>query len=118
MNDASAEAQDYNALADDEFRALARRFVEEHYPPELRNPLRRLHWRDNRPWYMILAEHGWLAPGWPREHAGRGPSAPKHLILIEEFDRPGGRAGTDRAATRTGRLLIGYGPGRRRGSVL
>ena len=36
---------------------------------------KRLHWHENRPWYMKLAEQGWLAPGWPREHGGMGLSA-------------------------------------------
>ena len=83
MTDAAAAHADLNALSDDEFRAVVRCFVEEHYPPELRNPQRRLHWRDNRPWYMILAAHGGLAPGWPRAHGGLGLSAAKHLILIQ-----------------------------------
>ena len=74
MTDAASVAQDYNALTDDEFRAVSRRFAEQHYPPELRNPLRRLHWRENRPWYMILAQRGWLAPGW---RGTRNPCAPR-----------------------------------------
>ena len=35
-----AVIEDYNDLSDDEFRVVARRFVEQHYPAELRNPLR------------------------------------------------------------------------------
>ena len=104
-----AAGQDFNALTDDEFRVAVRRFVEQHYPPELRNPLRRLHWRDNRPWYMTLAEHGWLAPGWPREHGGMGLSAAKYLILIEEFERHGCARVSDMGVIMLGPLLIRYG---------
>jgi alkylation response protein AidB-like acyl-CoA dehydrogenase len=109
MTDAAGAAQDYNALTDDEFRAVSRRFVEQHYPPELRNPLRRLHWRENRPWYMILAERGWLAPAWPREYGGMGLSAAKYLILIEEFERHGCARVSDMGVIMLGPLLIRYG---------
>jgi hypothetical protein len=109
MTEAAPAHADLNALSDDEFRAVVRRFVEEHYPPELRNPQRRLHWRDNRPWYMILAEHGWLAPGWPREHGGLGLSAAKHLIFIEEFERHGCARVSDMGVIMLGPLLIRHG---------
>ena len=109
MTNSAGASEDFNALSDDEFRVVARRFVEQHYPAELRNPLRRLHWRDNRPWYMMLAEHGWLAPGWPREHGGMGLSASKYLILIEEFERHGCARVSDMGMVMLGPLLIRYG---------
>ena len=57
---------DYNALSDDDFRALVRDFLAERHPPELRNPVKRLHWAEAKPWYMELSRHGWLAPNWPK----------------------------------------------------
>ena len=38
MNDDAFRRDDYNALSDDDFRALARRFLVERHPPALRNP--------------------------------------------------------------------------------
>jgi len=49
-------------LDDTAFRAHVRAWVEANTPPELRFPRRRLHWRENRPWYMALSRRGWLAP--------------------------------------------------------
>ena len=97
MNDVGSP-QDFNALTDDEFRTVARRFVEEHYPPELRNPLRRLHWRENRPWYMILAR-AWLA------RAGLAARVRRHGPLRRQAAHPdrGVRAVRLRARERHGR---------------
>ena len=63
---------DLDALTDDAFRQRMRAFLAEHCPPELRNPVKRLHLAEARPWYDILSKQGWLAPGWPREHGGMG----------------------------------------------
>src|SRR5579875_3791048 len=78
-----------DALDDDAFRLEVRRWVEANYPPELRNPPKRLHWRESRVWYRKLAEQGWLAPGWPRALGGMGLSAARQMIMVEEFERHG-----------------------------
>jgi alkylation response protein AidB-like acyl-CoA dehydrogenase len=106
---ASAGNGDFNALEDEAFRQLVRRWVEANYPLELRNPRRRLHWRENRPWYMALSRQGWLAPGWPREYGGMGLSASKQLIMIEEFERHGCARVSDMGVIMLGPLLIRYG---------
>jgi hypothetical protein len=98
-----------DSLDDDSFRLVVRRFLEQHYPPELRNPPKRLHWHENRPWYMKLAEHGWLAPGWPREFGGMGLSPAKQIILIEEYERYGVARTNDMGMVMIGPLLIRYG---------
>ena len=54
--------EDLNALDDDMFRTVVRRWIGENYPPELRNPPKRLHWHENNVWYFKLAEQGWLCP--------------------------------------------------------
>ena len=46
--------EDLNALEDQEFRMVVRNWVEANYPPELRNPPKRLHWAENKVWYMKL----------------------------------------------------------------
>ena len=102
-------AEDLNALDDDAFRQIVRRFVAENYPPEIRNPPKRLHWRDNKVWYLKLAEKGWLAPGWPREYGGMGLSAAKQLIMIEEFERFGCARTNDHGVVMVGPLLIRNG---------
>ena len=52
-----------DALDDEHFRQVVRAFLHENYPDDLRNPPKRLHWAENKPWYMKLAEKGWLCPG-------------------------------------------------------
>ena len=102
-------SDDLDALSDDAFRARARAFVEAHCPAELRHPPKRLHLAQNRPWYMKLAESGWLAPGWPKEFGGMGLSPAKQVILIEEFERAGAPRLNDHGVTMVGPLLIRYG---------
>jgi len=98
-----------NQLDDDGFRAAVREWVQQNYPAELRNPAKRLHWRDNKAWYFRLAEHGWLAPGWPREYGGMGLSASKQLIMVDEYERHGVCRTNDHGIVMLGPLLIQYG---------
>jgi hypothetical protein len=100
---------DYNALDDEDFRALVRRFLEENHPPELRHPPKRLHWEEVEPWYMILSRAGWLAPAWPREHGGMGLTPSKQLIWMEEFESFGAARSPDHGIVLLGPLLIQYG---------
>jgi alkylation response protein AidB-like acyl-CoA dehydrogenase len=106
---AATEPEDLNVLDDESFRLVIRRWVEANYPPELRNPPKRLHWRDNQAWYFKLAAKGWLAPGWPREVGGMGLSAAKQLIMLEEFERHGCARMNDHGIVMVGPLLIQYG---------
>ena len=86
-----------------------RQWLEANYPPALRHPPKRLHWRDNKVWYMALARQGWLAPGWPRERGGMGLSAAKQLLMTEEFERHGVARTNDHGIVMLGPLLIRYG---------
>jgi alkylation response protein AidB-like acyl-CoA dehydrogenase len=101
--------QELDALPDDAFRGVIRGWVQAVYPPDLRNPPKRLHWRDNKPWYMTLSAKGWLAPGWPREWGGMGLSAAKQLLMMEEFERHGVARTNDHGIVMLGPLLIRYG---------
>ncbi len=101
--------EDLNTLDDAAFRQVVRDWVQANYPAELRHPPKRLHLRDNKPWYMALAAKGWLAPGWPREYGGMGLSAPKQLIMTEEFERHGAARLNDHGIVMLGPLLIRYG---------
>ena len=51
-----AEPEDYNSLDDDGFRMLVRNWIGANYPPELRNPTKRLHFSENKLWYYKLSE--------------------------------------------------------------
>jgi len=100
---------DFDTLDDQAFRALVRAFRRAHYPADLRNPPKRLHWDEIRCWYMILSAHGWRAPGWPRAHGGMGLSAAKQLIYMEEFEQFGAARMPDHGIMLLGPLLIRYG---------
>jgi alkylation response protein AidB-like acyl-CoA dehydrogenase len=109
VQQSNPEPEDLNQLDDASFRILLRRWIEENYPEEIRNPPKRLRFRDNKPWYMKLSEKGWLAPGWPREYGGMGLSASKQLIMLEEQERYGCARVNDSGITMLGPLLIRYG---------
>ena len=102
-------AEVLDQLDDEAFRLVVRRFLAENYPPALRNPPKRLHWRENKVWYLKLAEKNWLAPGWPREYGGMGLSAAKQIIMTEEFERYGCARVNDHGIVMVGPLLIRYG---------
>lgn len=104
-----ADTQDMNTLDNAAFRSMLRSWIEANYPPEIRSPAKRLHLRDNWPWYKALSEKGWLCPSWPREHGGMGLSAEKQVIMTEEFERHGCARLNDHGATMLGPLLIRYG---------
>jgi hypothetical protein len=105
----SHEPEDLNALDDESFRRHVRAWIEANYPPELRNPPKRLHWSENQVWYFKLAEKGWLCPSWPREHGGMGLSAGKQIIMVEEFERHGVARTNDHGILMVGPLLIAHG---------
>ncbi|NVK62398.1 MAG: acyl-CoA dehydrogenase family protein [Rhodobacteraceae bacterium] len=100
---------DYNAMSDDDFRAMVRSFVEASYPDIPRHSLSRLHWHEVKPWYLILSQKGWICPTWPRAHGGMGLTAGKHLIMIEEFERYGCARVNDIGPVMLGPLLLRHG---------
>ncbi|WP_439598504.1 acyl-CoA dehydrogenase family protein [Falsiroseomonas sp.] len=102
-------AESLDALDEAAFRTNVRAWIEANCPPELRHPQRRLHWRDNKPWYLKLSEKGWLAPAWPVEHGGMGLDAARQLILIEELERHGAPRISDMGVLMLGPLLIKHG---------
>ncbi|EHM01774.1 acyl-CoA dehydrogenase, middle domain protein [Acetobacteraceae bacterium AT-5844] len=105
--DLSPEALD--ALDDASFRLHVRQWIEANYPAEMRFPRRRLHWHENRPWYLALSRKGWLAPNWPQEYGGMGLGATKQLIMIEELERHGCARVSDMGLIMLGPLLIKHG---------
>ncbi len=114
MTDISAHASaepsdDLEAMDEATFRRTVRAWLQAHYPPAVRHPAKRLHWRDNKPAYMALSRKGWLAPGWPREHGGLGLSGARQLLMVEEFERFGAARMNDHGIVMLGPLLIRYG---------
>ncbi len=103
------EPQDLNLLEDEVFRLHVRSWIEAEYPADLRNPPKRLHWDENKPWYYKLAEKGWLCPGWPREFGGLGLSPAKQIIFTEEIERHGCARTNDHGIVMVGPLLINHG---------
>lgn len=103
------DTRDMNQLSDDIFRMEIRNWIEATYPAHLRNPAKRLHLRDNWPWYKALSDKGWLAPGWPREYGGMGLSATKQVIWTEELERHGCARLNDHGITMLAPLLMRYG---------
>jgi len=100
---------DMNDLTDDEFRATVREWIEANYPPELRNPPKRLHWSECGVWYKKLAAKGWLCPAWPKEYGGMGLTPAKQLIMIEELERHGCARTVDQGVLMVGPLIYARG---------
>jgi acyl-CoA dehydrogenase len=75
-----------------QFRAEVRGFLEAHYTPDLRAMRARAagifaEGELASRWRRILAEKGWIAPAWPREHGGPGWDAEQREIFHEECAR-------------------------------
>jgi alkylation response protein AidB-like acyl-CoA dehydrogenase len=110
--------EDLNLLNDEMFRLAVRSWIEANYPPDLRDPPKRLHLRENFSWYEALSRKGWIAPGWPREYGGLGLSADKQVIWTEELERHGCARLNDHGITMLGPLLIRYGTNEQRTQFL
>jgi alkylation response protein AidB-like acyl-CoA dehydrogenase len=65
---------------------------------------------ERKAWERRLADAGWTAVGWPREHGGRGLSLTQQVIFHEEYARSGapGRLGRI-GETLLGPTLIAFG---------
>ena len=70
--------------ADAEFRAEFRDFLQRNHPGELPDDPEEA-FEIRRRWQRTLAEHGWAAPGWPREWGGRDASISQLVIYQEEM---------------------------------
>jgi hypothetical protein len=105
----SAVIADLNDLPDGEFRTHVRQWIEANYPPEIRNPPKRLHHSDTKVWYQMLSRKGWLCPGWPKEFGGMALSPGKQLIMLEEKERHGCAPINGMGVTMLGPLLIRNG---------
>lgn len=105
----SAAEIDYNALPNDEFRAMVRSWLEENCPPECRHPGHRLRRHEIRHWTEKLAKQGWIAPAWPRQYGGMGLEVEKLLIYQEQIEDLGIARAPDQGIVMLGPLLIHFG---------
>ena len=95
--------------ATDTLEADVDAFVAEHFPPEWKFPPARLSLAQSASWQSALAERGWMAPGWPKEHGGMGLSAYDQIRMADAFDRHGIFLGPNMGVTMLGPLLLRYG---------
>ncbi len=102
-------SNEYNAMEDDEFRAMVHDWYVENYPDELRFPPNRMHWDQVGDWYLTLAKKGWLTPAWPAEYGGMGLDANKLLIFMDVGETYGVGRTPDMGITMVGPLLIQHG---------
>jgi len=73
---------------DHRFREEVQAFFRENLPKELSDKVRaRRHLKreDMVRWHKILAQKGWIAPGWPVKYGGTGWSAMQRHIWAEEY---------------------------------
>jgi len=100
---------DWNAMPEEAFRAMLRRFFRAHYPDHLRHAPWRLHWDEIKDWVLTLARQGWVAPSWPREYGGMGLSPARLIAYIEEAERYGVARAPDQGLVMLGPILLRYG---------
>ena len=100
---------DYNAMSDEDFRAVFRDWLENNLPQENRRPADRLLGEPAESWMRKLSQAGWRAPGWPVKFGGLGLSFRKHAIYHEELDRAGASRWIDHGVWSLGEILMHYG---------
>ncbi len=75
----------------EEFRALIRRWLEEHLPPGWGSPGFSMSPEErqkfNAGWVDTLREGGWICASWPAEYGGKGLTLLQQVVLQEEFAR-------------------------------
>lgn len=100
---------DLSQMDDEKFRLTVREWIIQNYPSEKRFPKKRLRRAENKFWYDMLAEKGWIAPNWPREHGGMGLSGSKQIIMHEELESYGCARLNDMGIIILGPLIISSG---------
>ncbi|WP_439687775.1 Acyl-CoA dehydrogenase [Cupriavidus oxalaticus] len=100
---------DWEAMPEEQFRAMVRAFLVHHYPDHLRHMPRRVHWDEIEDWYHCLSRQGWIAPAWPVAHGGMGLPAAKLIAWFEEFESYGVARAPDQGILMVGPILMHYG---------
>lgn len=90
-------------------RAEVRAWLETAVPPHLAHTTFRPAPAEAMEWHRRLAEKGWIAPHWPKEHGGMGASPVEQVILWEEFARAGTPDIPSQGLNHIGPLLMASG---------
>lgn len=104
------------------FRKLVRRWLADHYPPELRDgPEQPPVWGGSRQrypnpaarrWLEAMAEQGWTVPTWPVEYGGAGLSHTEAMAIRDELrvaDMRPPLVMQNQSITMLGPILLEYG---------
>ncbi|MET0190629.1 MAG: acyl-CoA dehydrogenase family protein, partial [Pseudonocardia sediminis] len=113
-----AQEQDWNALSDEEFRAIVRAEFEAHHPTAIRYPSRRLYWSEQSAWFERMSAKGWIAPNWPARYGGMGLGPSKLLVFGEEQERWGIARFQDQGVRMIGPALFEHGTPEQRARFL
>lgn len=105
----NAVAIDYNSMAEDEFRAMIRAYVSEHFPAELLNAAFRVGPRDVAEFNRKMSERGWIAPSWPVEWGGMGLDVAHQIAFIEELGAIGVPRLHEMGLVMLGPILLKFG---------
>lgn len=100
------------SAADRAFREEVRSFIAANLPQDLRDKAEkglRMHVADGQRWHKILAQHGWGAPGWPKEHGGCGWDHSRQYIWEEEMALAGCPPLSPFAVKMVGPVIMGFG---------
>ena len=91
------------------FRREVRAFLAANLPSHLTDLPTRPKMADGMWWHRKLAERGWIAPAWPKEHGGMEASVEERLILFEELALAGAPELSSQAIYHIGPILIRFG---------
>jgi alkylation response protein AidB-like acyl-CoA dehydrogenase len=95
--------------ADARFRAEVADWLRAKIPAHLRHTTFRPPRAEALAWYRALAERGWIAPHWPREHGGMDATPVQQVILMEEMARAGAPDLPTQGLNHIGPILIKCG---------
>jgi alkylation response protein AidB-like acyl-CoA dehydrogenase len=94
------------------FREEVRAFIAASLPKDLKEKSDaglRLTVEDGQRWHKILAQHGWGAPGWPKEHGGCAWDHARQYIWEEEMAMAGCPPLSPFAVKMVGPVIMAFG---------
>ena len=91
------------------FRQEVRSFLDANLPAHLCDLPTRPKMADAMGWHRTLAERGWIAPSWPKEHGGMEATVEQRLILFEELAHRASPELSSQAINHIGPILIRFG---------